>query len=210
MDDDKPELISTKELAEIIIEVKKYVEKVDVEDLTNGFKSPVYGVQAVPIEKVVANDYNPNKVAPPEFKLLELSIWEDGYTQPIVTYYDAEKDKYIVVDGFHRYQVMKTSNRIFVREKGLLPVVVIDKPIEYRIASTIRHNRARGTHDIDLMSDLVAELHHYGKSDTWIAKNLGMDADEVDRLKQIGGLADLFRDKDFSRAWDIIDEEVDV
>jgi len=174
------------------------------------FKSPVYGVKAVPIDQVVANDYNPNKVAPPEMKLLELSIWEDGYTQPIVTYYDAERDKYIVVDGFHRYQVLKTSDRIFVREKGLLPVVVIDKPIEDRIASTIRHNRARGTHDIDLMSDLVAELHHYGKSDQWIAKNLGMDADEVLRLKQIGGLADLFRDKEFGQSWDVIDEDVDI
>lgn len=174
------------------------------------FKSPVYGVKAVPVDQVVANDYNPNKVAPPEFKLLELSIWEDGYTQPVVTYYDSGKDKYIVVDGFHRYQVMKTSNRIFVREKGLLPVVVIDKPIEDRIASTIRHNRARGTPDIDLMSDLVAELHHCGKSDQWIAKNLGMDADEVLRLKQIGGLADLFRDKEFSQSWDVINEDVEV
>jgi len=174
------------------------------------FTSPVYGVKAVPIDQVVANDYNPNRVAPPEMKLLELSIWEDGYTQPVVTYYDAEKDKYIVVDGFHRYQVLKTSDRIFVREKGLLPVVVIDKPIEDRIASTVRHNKARGNHDIDLMSDLVAELHHYGKSDQWIAKNLGMDADEILRLKQVGGLADLFRDKEFGQAWDVTNGDVDL
>jgi ParB-like chromosome segregation protein Spo0J len=100
---------------------------------------------------------------------------------------------------------MKTSNRIFVREKGLLPVVVIDKPIEDRIASTIRHNRARGTHDIDLMSDLVAELRRYGKSEQWVAKNLGMDADEVRRLEQIGGLAELFRDKEFSQSWDVVE-----
>lgn len=170
------------------------------------YSSPVYNVRAVHVDQVIANDYNPNKVAPPEMKLLELSIWEDGYTQPIVTYYDAKQDKYIVVDGFHRWQIMKTSTRIYVRENGMLPIVVIDKPLEDRIASTIRHNRARGTHDIDLMSDLVAELHHLGKTDQWIAKNLGMDADEVLRLKQIGGLADLFRDKEFSKSWDVIEE----
>lgn len=166
-------------------------------------KSPIYNVMPVPIEKVVANDYNPNKVAPPEMKLLELSIWEDGFTQPVVTYHDAEKDLYIVVDGFHRYRVIKTSKRIRDRENGLLPVVVIDKDLGERMASTIRHNRARGTHNVDLMSNIVAELHQMGKSDTWIAKHLGMDADEVLRLKQITGIADLFRDKDFSRAWDV-------
>lgn len=166
-------------------------------------KSPIYNVMPVPIEKVVANDYNPNKVAPPEMKLLELSIWEDGFTQPVVTYHDAEKDLYIVVDGFHRDRVIKTSKRIRDRENGLLPVVVIDKDLGERMASTIRHNRARGTHNVDLMSNIVAELHQMGKSDTWIAKHLGMDADEVLRLKQITGIADLFRDKDFSRAWDV-------
>ncbi|MDD2315679.1 MAG: ParB/RepB/Spo0J family partition protein [Proteiniphilum sp.] len=172
--------------------------------------SPVYNVQAVPIEKVMANDYNPNAVAPPEMRLLELSIWEDGYTQPVVTYYDSEKDLYIVVDGFHRYKILKTSKRIYEREKGLLPVVVIDKPIEDRMASTIRHNRARGTHNVDLMSNIVAELHQIGKSDSWIAKKLGMDADEVLRLKQVGGLADIFRDKEFSKSWDVIGKELDV
>ena len=174
------------------------------------FISPVYGVRAVPVDKVVANDYNPNRVAPPEMKLLELSIWEDGYTQPVVTYYDKKLDVYVVVDGFHRFQILKTSKRIHDRERGLLPVVVIDKPIEDRIASTIRHNRARGMSDIDSMSDLVAELHILGRSDAWIAKNLGMDADEILRLKQVGGLADLFRDKEFSQSWDVLDEEVDV
>lgn len=172
--------------------------------------SPVYNVQAVPIEKVMANDYNPNAVAPPEMRLLELSIWEDGYTQPVVTYYDSEKDLYIVVDGFHRYKILKTSKRIYEREKGLLPVVVIDKPIEDRMASTIRHNRARGTHNVDLMSNIVAELHQIGKSDSWIAKKLGMDADEVLRLKQVGGLADIFRDNEFSKSWDVIGEELDI
>ena len=155
-------------------------------------KSPVYGVKAVPVEKIQANDYNPNVVAPPEMKLLELSIWEDGFTMPCVCYYDEEKDSYILVDGYHRYQVLKTSKRIYQRENGLLPVVVIDKELSNRMASTIRHNRARGTHNI------VAELDHAGMSDQWIMKNIGMDRDELLRLKQISGLADLFANKDFS------------
>ena len=111
-------------------------------------KSPVYNVRAIPIEKIQANDYNPNVVAPPEMKLLELSIWEDGFTMPCVCYYDEEEDNYILVDGYHRYQVLKTSKRIYQRENGLLPVVVIDKELSNRMASTIRHNRARGTHNI--------------------------------------------------------------
>lgn len=107
------------------------------------FKSPVYNVRAVPVEKVVANNYNPNVVAPPEMKLLELSIWEDGYTMPCVCYYLKDSDQYEIVDGFHRYMVMKTSRRIYEREQGLLPVVVIDKDLSHRMTSTIRHNRAR-------------------------------------------------------------------
>ena len=164
----------------------------------NESPSPVYNVQAVPIEKVQANDYNPNIVAPPEMRLLELSIWEDGFTMPCVCYYDREADTYILVDGYHRYQVMKTSRRIFEREKGLLPVVVIDKDLSNRMASTIRHNRARGTHNIELMCHIVAELDKAGMSDQWIMKHIGMDRDELLRLKQISGLADLFADKDFS------------
>lgn len=166
------------------------------------FESPVYNVQPIPIEKIVANDYNPNKVAPPEMKLLELSIWEDGYTQPIVCYYDKLNDVYIVVDGFHRYSIMKTCKRIYEREKGLMPVVVIEKDIGERMASTIRHNRARGSHDVDLMSNIVAELVEMGKSDNWIAKHLGMDIDELLRLKQITGLSALFKDREFSKSWE--------
>ena len=112
------------------------------------FKSPVYGVLAVPIDKIQANDYNPNSVAPPEMALLETSIWEDGYTMPVVCFYDQENDKYIIVDGFHRYTVLLKSKRVFDREKGMLPVSVIDKSLGERIASTIRHNRARGSHSI--------------------------------------------------------------
>lgn len=162
-------------------------------------KSPVYDVKAVPIEKIQANSYNPNAVAPPEMKLLELSIWEDGYTMPIVCYYLPDEDRYEIVDGFHRYTTMKQSKRIYDREGGMLPVVVIDKPLQNRMASTIRHNRARGSHSIELMSNIVAELTKSGMSDAWILKNIGMDADELLRLKQITGLADLFKDKEFSR-----------
>ena len=162
------------------------------------FKSPVYDVLAVPVEKVCANDYNPNVVAPPEMKLLELSIWEDGFTMPCVCYHDKEQDKYILVDGFHRYRVMLTSKRIYDSEKGMLPVVVIDKDLSNRMGSTIRHNRARGTHVVELMTNIVAELTKAGMSDQWIMKNIGMDRDELLRLKQISGLASLFADKDFS------------
>lgn len=161
-------------------------------------KSPVYSVKAIPVEKIQANDYNPNVVAPPEMKLLELSIWEDGFTMPCVCYYDKDMDTYILVDGFHRYQVLKNSKRIYQRENGLLPVVVIDKEISNRMASTIRHNRARGTHNIELMCNIIAELDHAGMTDEWIMKNVGMDRDEVLRLKQISGLADLFANNNFS------------
>lgn len=162
------------------------------------YKSPVYNVKAIPVEKVQANDYNPNVVAPPEMRLLELSIWEDGFTMPCVCYYDKDADKYILVDGFHRYRVLKTSKRIYEREKGLLPVVVIEKDLSNRMASTIRHNRARGTHNIELMCSIVAELDRSGMSDEWIMKNIGMDRDELLRLKQISGLAELFADKSFT------------
>ncbi len=170
--------------------------------MKNSYLSPVYNVKAIPIEKIQANAYNPNRVAPPEMKLLYLSIKEDGYTQPVVCYYIADKDIYEVVDGFHRYLVMKTCKDIYKREKGKLPVAVIDKPLGERIASTIRHNRARGSHDVDLMSNIVAELTELGKSNAWISKHLGMSADEVLRLKQITGLAALFKDDEFSKAWE--------
>lgn len=162
------------------------------------FISPVYNVISVPIEKVRANNYNPNKVAPPEMRLLEISIWEDGYTMPCVCYYNKEDDMYEIVDGFHRYTILKTSQRIHEREKGMLPIVVINKDISNRMASTIRHNRARGMHNIDLMCEIVSELTKSGMSDAWIMKNIGMDRDELLRLKQISGLAELFADKDFS------------
>lgn len=165
------------------------------------FKSPVYGVRPIPIEKIHANAYNPNSVAPPEMKLLYKSILEDGYTMPIVCYYIPETDTYEIVDGYHRYLTMKQHKDIYDRENGCLPVSVIDKPLTDRMASTIRHNRARGTHSIELMTNIVAELVESGMSDAWIMKNIGMDAEELLRLKQISGLAALFKDKDFSHAW---------
>lgn len=165
-------------------------------------KSPVYNVKAVSIDKIQANSYNPNSVAPPEMKLLYKSIKEDGYTMPIVCYYLKEEDKYEIVDGFHRYTIMKNHKDIYERENGMLPIVVIEKDESNRMASTIRHNRARGTHSIELMTNIVSELTKAGMSDAWIMKNIGMDADEILRLKQLSGIAELFKDKEFSKSWE--------
>lgn len=171
------------------------------------YKSPAYKVMPVPIEKVVPNDYNPNAVAPPEMRLLYDSIKEDGYTMPIVCYYSKEEDVYVIVDGFHRYRIMKEHKDIYEREGGMLPVTVIEKSLSNRMASTIRHNRARGAHDVDLMSNIVRELHEIGRSDAWIAKHMGMSKDEILRLKQITGLAALFRDVKFGQAWKPVEDE---
>lgn len=169
-------------------------------------KSPAYHVIPVSIKKIKANEYNPNMVAPPEMKLLYDSIKEDGYTMPIVCYYDKEKDEYIIVDGFHRYRIMLDYPDIYERENGMLPVSVIDKDIAERMASTIRHNRARGTHNVDLMSNIIKELHELGRSDKWISKHLGMDPDEILRLKQITGLTALFKEIEFGKAWEPVEE----
>ena len=171
------------------------------------FKSPVYNVIPVPVEKIKPNTYNPNAVAPPEMKLLYDSIKMDGYTMPIVCYYDKDQDIYIIVDGFHCYRIMLEHEDIYQREKGMLPVSVIEKSLDQRMASTIRHNRARGSHDVDLMSNIVKELHDLGRSDAWISKHLGMDKDEILRLKQITGLAALFKEVEFGRAWVPAEEE---
>ena len=167
-------------------------------------KSPVYNVRAVPIEKIHANSYNPNSVAPPEMELLYKSIKEDGYTMPIVCYYIADNDTYEIVDGFHRYTTMLRHRDIYEREGGMMPVVVIEKDISNRMASTIRHNRARGSHSIELMSNIVSELTKSGMSDAWILKNIGMDADELLRLKQLSGLAELFKNKPYAGTEGII------
>ncbi|MDE7046833.1 chromosome partitioning protein ParB [Parablautia intestinalis] len=171
------------------------------------YKSPVYSVISVPIEKIKPNTYNPNAVAPPEMKLLYESIKEDGYTMPIVCYYSRENDIYVIVDGFHRYRIMLDHSDIYEREKGMLPVSVIRKPIDQRMASTIRHNRARGSHNVDLMSNIVKELQEMGRSDAWISKHLGMDRDEILRLKQVTGLMTMFKDVKFGKAWQPAEED---
>ena len=171
-------------------------------------KSPVYNIKAVPIENIQANMYNPNAVAPPEMKLLYQSIKEDGYTMPIVCYYLPDEDKYEIVDGFHRYMIMLNNKDIFKREGGKLPVTVIEKDLSNRMASTIRHNRARGTHSIQLMTHIVSELTKAGMSDAWILKNIGMDADELLRLKQLSGIAELFKDKEFSESLEKFESKI--
>jgi ParB-like chromosome segregation protein Spo0J len=178
--------------------------------MENQFSSPVYNVKAIPLDKIRANSYNPNAVAPPEMKLLEVSIWEDGYTMPVVAYYVPEDDIYEIVDGYHRYTTLLRSDRIREREKGLLPVVVIDKDESNRMASTIRHNRARGSHSIELMSNIVSDLMESGMGDAWILKHIGMDKDELLRLKQITGLASLFKDHEFSVCSELDVNHVDV
>lgn len=163
-------------------------------------------------ENVVANDYNPNKVAPPEMELLEVSILNDGYTQPIVTWNNYEKSKTEVIDGFHRTRVGKESKIVNKRILGYLPVVDIrtgQSSKNDRIASTIRHNRARGKHQVDAMSEIVIELKNRNWANKRIAKQLGMDEEEVLRLCQISGLEHLFNDKDFSNAW-ISEDDIDV
>lgn len=167
---------------------------------------PVDCVTWVLAENVQSNDYNPNSVAPPEMELLKVSILEDGYTQPIVTFKTDTVNE--VVDGFHRNRVGKECPEVARRIHGYLPVVEINAERTDkgdRIAATIRHNRARGKHKVEAMSDIVIELKRRNWSDDKIAKNLGMDADEVLRLCQITGLAEMFKDQDFSKSWDVED-----
>lgn len=168
---------------------------------------PVDCVLWIKNEDIYANDYNPNSVAPPEMELLKISILNDGYTQPIVTFKD-EENGVEVVDGFHRNRVGKECEEVRSRVNGYLPIVTINEGREDkgdRIASTIRHNRARGKHRIDAMSEIVLELKRRNWSDKKIGKELGMDPDEVLRLTQISGLAEMFSQEDFSQAWEAVD-----
>lgn len=167
---------------------------------------PVDFVKWIWNENVKANDYNPNKVAPPEMELLEVSIMNDGYTQPIVTWPVGDHSE--VIDGFHRSRVGKESNVVKHRVQGFLPTVIIRKEQEGkndRIASTIRHNRARGKHQIDAMSEIVIELKNRNWKNERIARELGMDEEEILRLCQITGLEELFKDDDFSKSWEASD-----
>lgn len=193
------ENLSLKEKVDYINDLREFIHEF------SPFKNePVDFVKWVLNDDVVANDYNPNKVAPPEMELLEVSIMNDGYTQPIVTWANPSKGKTEVIDGFHRNRVGKESKIVSKRVKGYLPVVDIRKEQSGkndRIASTIRHNRARGKHQVDAMSEIVIELKNRNWTNKRIAKQLGMDEEEVLRLCQISGLEHLFSDKDFSNAW---------
>jgi ParB-like chromosome segregation protein Spo0J len=172
-----------------------------IHDLSPLKSQPVDYVRWVPIEKVTPNDYNPNSVAKVEMKLLYTSIAHDGYTQPVVTIYDAERDKYVIVDGFHRYFVCKNNPDILARNQGRLPVVVIDKPVNDRMASTVRHNRARGKHSVDGMASMVFQMLDNGWDEAAICNELGMEPEEVLRLKHITGFSKLFSDVEYKRAW---------
>jgi ParB-like chromosome segregation protein Spo0J len=178
-----------------IAEVRKWLHKL------MPIQQPIDEVLWVPIEQVQANDYNPNAVANKEMNLLYHSIAHDGYTQPVVTIYDKSIDKYIIVDGFHRYFTTKNNKDIYDRNHGRLPIVVIDKDINDRMASTVRHNRARGAHSIDGMSNMVYEMLDNGWDDADICNELGMEAEELVRLKHINGFSKLFENREYNKSW---------
>lgn len=163
---------------------------------------PATRMRLVSVDKVIGNDYNPNRVAPPEMKLLEFSIRKDGVTMPVVVANDDETGEYVVVDGFHRTKIVKTCKDIRESLKDYLPVVPLNKSIEDRITATVRHNIARGTHQVELTARLVTALKKHHWTNERIGEELGMEPDEVLRLKQITGLAEAFADKEFSRAWE--------
>jgi ParB-like chromosome segregation protein Spo0J len=196
---DELETMDVAERIEALNEARREIHKV-----SPFAREPVDCIQWVPADQVFANDYNPNTVAPPEMKLLQLSIRTDGYTQPIVTC--GTNGHYEVVDGFHRNRVGRECDDIRERIKGYLPVTIINPDREDkadRMAATIRHNRARGKHTVDGMSALVQDLSRRNWSEEKIARELGMDPDEVLRLKQITGLAEIFADREFSEAWEV-------
>jgi len=186
------------DIAERVAEYNRLVN--EAADLL-GISHPCLRPQLVPAESIVGNDYNPNKVAPPEMRLLRLSIEKDGLTMPVVV---CRKDDggYVVVDGFHRTTTIKTVPKISESLHGYIPVSMLDKPLEDRITATVRHNMARGSHQVELSASLITMLTKHHWSDARIGKELGMDPDEVLRLKQVKGLAEAFRDKEFSKAWE--------
>jgi ParB-like chromosome segregation protein Spo0J len=163
---------------------------------------PVNRVLWVDINKVSPNDYNPNSVAKKEMGLLYTSILHDGYTQPVVTIYDEEQKKYIIIDGFHRYFTCKSNPEILERNKGRLPIVVLNKNINDRMASTVRHNRARGMHSVTGMSSMVFNMLENGWEDQDICNELGMSVEELVKLKHITGFSKLFQDKEYSKSWE--------
>lgn len=172
------------------------------------FISPVYNIKRVKVEDIEANHYNPNKVATREMQLLYLSIKEDGYTMPIVCYFNLENNKYVIVDGFHRYSIIRDHKDIYEREKGYLPVSIINKDLNSRIASTIRHNRARGKHEVQLQANIVKLLKE-GWEQEKIMKNLGMTYEEVQRLLGITGIHTEIHGVDYSLEKQIIEAGLD-
>jgi hypothetical protein len=162
---------------------------------------PVNRIKWVPIDQVTPNDYNPNSVAKKEMGLLYTSILHDGYTQPIVTIKDEEKNMYVIVDGFHRYYTAKTNSDILDRNKGYIPIVVIEKDINDRMASTVRHNRARGMHSVTGMSSMVFQMLENGWNDEDICNEIGMGIQELIKLKHITGFSKLFADAEYNKAW---------
>lgn len=166
-------------------------------------RHPALNVQLVPADEVIGNDYNPNHVAPPEMRLLRLSIRKDGVTMPVVVCDTPENREhpYTVVDGFHRTTVIQHDRDIRDSLHGYVPVSRLNKSLEDRITSTVRHNMARGTHQVELSAKLVVMLKKHNWTNARIGKELGMDADEVLRLKQITGLAEAFKNEDFSKSW---------
>ena len=169
--------------------------------MTKTLTFPVMNVKMVPADKVVSNDYNPNRVAKTELALLIKSIEEDGFTQPVVVVYDKDADIYTVIDGFHRASVLKSHFNA-----PEIPVVVLDRPVEDRMAATIRHNRARGKHQVDLMGTLVKKLVGLGLTDTEISKRLGMEGEEVLRLRQNSRAADMLANRTYGRSWEVTTE----
>jgi len=177
--------------------------------MKKAFKSPVYSVIAVPIDKIEANNYNPNHVARREMELLYQSIKSDGYTMPVVCFYDASRDKYIIVDGFHRYTILLRYKDIHDRENGMLPVSVIEKDIQDRMASTVRHNRARGKHEVELQASLVGMLKA-GWDELKIMKELGMTLEEVQRLIGLKGIASEIKGVPYSIERQIVEAGEDI
>jgi ParB-like chromosome segregation protein Spo0J len=170
---------------------------------------PIDLVRWIPLEQVEPNDYNPNSVARVEMGLLLVSITHDGYTQPCVTIYDAERDKYVIIDGFHRYFTMQSNKALYDACGGLLPCVVLDKDINERMAATVRHNRARGSHSVQGMSSMVFKMLENGMSDAAICNELGMEPEELLRLKHITGFSKLFSDREYNREW-VTRAQIDV
>jgi ParB-like chromosome segregation protein Spo0J len=203
---------SDSKLDELTEQIKQLLEPMELEEKVRAlnrirgelskvspFDDPVDSVLWVPAEKVQANEYNPNRVAPDEMELLHTSIRLDDFTQPIVSY-RIDSDRYEITDGFHRNKVGRYPD-IAERHHGYLPLSIIDKPLDERMGSTIRHNRARGTHRIRSMSEIVVSLAKTGWSDERIGENLGMELDEVIRLKQVSGLKEAFQNHTFSKSW---------